>query len=73
MDKPITVIISEFKENFANLLNDAQLPAWLLLILMEPFINQLKQLSTMQEEEDRRRYEEGESENGNDDNPSVTT
>jgi hypothetical protein len=38
IQKPTTVLMDEFKEKFIDLLNNAELPAWVVLYLLDPFI-----------------------------------
>lgn len=65
MDKPITVAMNEFRQNFANLMNNSGLPAWLLLMLIEPFTAQLRQLAELQEKEAATSYAKSVEENNN--------
>lgn len=57
VQKPTTMLMDEFKEKFIQLLNEAQLPAWVLLYLIEPYIEQLRQVKEAVEEEEKRNYE----------------
>ena len=65
MDKPITVAMNEFRQNFADLMNNSGLPAWLLLMLIEPFTSQLQQLAALQEKEAATNYAKVMEENNN--------
>lgn len=60
--KPVTMLMDEFKERFAELLNEAQLPAWILLYLLDPFVKQLQQFDAASRAEDKERYEQSLSE-----------
>lgn len=71
MDKPISVLIDEYKKNFTDLLNNSQLPFWLILMITEPFLTQMRQVADMQAREEKEAYEaslneetKGEEENG---------
>ena len=57
VEKPTTMLMEEFKEKFVQLLNEAQLPAWVLLYLIEPYVEQLRQMKEAVEEEEKRNYE----------------
>lgn len=49
--------MDEFKEKLIDLLNNAQLPAWVMLYLLEPFIEQLKQFDEAARASDKEEYE----------------
>ena len=55
--KPITMIMDEFKASFVDLLNNANMPAWLILQILSPFMDQLRQLDEQQKAEERVNYE----------------
>lgn len=57
VQKPTTMLMDEFKEKLIDLLNNAQLPAWVMLYLLEPFIEQLKQFDEATKIQDRENYE----------------
>jgi len=38
IQKPTTMLMDEFKEKFVELLNNSQLPAWVLIYLIEPYV-----------------------------------
>ena len=63
MDKPISVLIDEYKKNFTDLLNNSQLPFWLLLMITEPFLTQMRQVADMQAKEEKEAYEASLKEN----------
>ena len=56
--KPITMLMDDFKEKFVDLLNNAQLPAWVLLYLLDPFIKQLQQFDEAAKAQDKQAYEQ---------------
>lgn len=58
MEKPTTVLISDLKDNLAKVLNECNLPAWVILYALEPFVNQLNMLKELQENEDKKAYED---------------
>ncbi len=51
------MLMEEFKEKFVQLLNESQLPAWVLLYLIEPYVEQLRQMKEVVEEEEKKNYE----------------
>ena len=55
--KPITMLMDEFKENLTNLLNESKLPAWVLLYLLDPFVKQLQMFDQAAREQDKENYE----------------
>ncbi len=57
VQKPTTMLMEEFKEKFVQLLNESQLPAWVLLYLIEPYVEQLRQMKEVVEEEEKKNYE----------------
>lgn len=57
IQKPTTMLIDEFKEKFIQLLNDAQLPAWVVLYVLEPFIKQLQEFDATARIRDKEEYE----------------
>ena len=58
MDKSITIIHEEFKENFANLINNCGLPFCLIEPILENYLNEVKIIVKKQYEFDKRQYEE---------------
>ena len=58
VQKPITMLMDEFKSKFIDLLNNSQLPAWILLYILDPYIKQLQQFDEAAKEQDRQAYEE---------------
>lgn len=57
VQKPTTMLMDEFKEKFIELMNNSQLPAWVLIYLMEPFMAQLRQFDEAAKAKDREDYE----------------
>ena len=58
VQKPITILMDEFKEKFIDLLNNSQLPAWVLLYLIDPFVKQLQQFDEASRAQDKETYEQ---------------
>ena len=57
VQKPTTMLMDEFKQNLINLLNNSQLPAWVMIYLIEPFMTQLRQFDEAARAKDREDYE----------------
>lgn len=57
-EKPITMRIDEFKESFVNVMNESHLPAWLLLMLVDPYVKQLQQFDEADRAREKSEYEE---------------
>lgn len=58
MNKSIIIIFEEFKENFANLINDSGLPACMIESVLENYLQEVKIMSRRQYELDKKQYEE---------------
>ncbi len=56
-EKPITMRIDEFREKFVEIMNNANLPAWILLYVIEPYIKQLQVFDEAARAKDREDYE----------------
>lgn len=57
MNKPITILIEEYKKNLTDLINNSELPAWLIILLTDPLMDQVKSLADKQAREDKQNYE----------------
>lgn len=57
VQKPITILMDEFKEKFIDLLNNANLPAWVVLYLLDPLIKQLQEFDQNQRVQEREEYQ----------------
>lgn len=57
VQKPTTMLMDEFKQNFIELMNNSQLPAWVLIYLMEPFMAQLRQFDEAARVKEREEYQ----------------
>lgn len=57
MNKPITILIEEYKKNLTDLINNSELPAWLIVLLTDPLMDQVKSLADKQAREDKQNYE----------------
>lgn len=57
MNKPITILIEEYKKNLTDLINNSELPAWLIILLTDPLMDQVKVLADKQAREDKQNYE----------------
>lgn len=57
MNKPITILIEEYKKNLTDLINNSELPAWLIILLTDPLMDQVRSLADKQAREDKQNYE----------------
>lgn len=57
IEKPTTILMDEFKEKFIDLLNNAKLPAWVVLYLLDPFIKQLQEFDQNSRAQEREEYQ----------------
>lgn len=57
IEKPTTMLMDEFKEKFIDLLNNANLPAWVVLYLLDPFIKQLQEFDQNQRVQEQEEYQ----------------
>ena len=55
--KPTTVAMSDFKESLIQLLRGSELPAWVLLYIIEPYVAELRQVSKQVQVKEREEYE----------------
>ena len=58
MDKPITIVYEEFKENFADLINGSALPACIIETILENYLREIKLIARRQYEFDKKQYDE---------------
>lgn len=73
MNKSITIVCEEFKNNFADLINDSGLPACVIELILESYLRDVKLIAKNQYDLDKKQYEEAvlakgnsyEKENGN--------
>lgn len=56
INKPITLIRSEFISNLTNSINNSSLPAFVLEPILRDFYNEVRVLAQQQLEEDRKNY-----------------
>lgn len=56
-NKPITVAYEEFKIVIANAINNSGLPAFLIEIILQSMLNEVKIISARQYELDKTQYE----------------
>ena len=62
MNKSITIVYEEFKENFANLVNNSGLPACMIEVILENYLKDVKLIVKNQYELDKKQYEESSKE-----------
>lgn len=58
MEKSITIIYQEFKDNFANLINNSNLPACMIEPILENYLREVKSIAKRQYELDKKQYED---------------
>lgn len=58
MNKPITVIYEDFKQELANLINNSGLPAFMIEPVLQNYLNETKVVMQKQYESDKAKYEE---------------
>lgn len=57
MQKPITIIREELKNNIVKLINDSNLPAFVVGDVIEKILIECRRLEQQQYEQDKKRYE----------------
>ena len=57
MDKPITVVYEEFKQELTNLINNSGLPAFLVEPVLQNYLNETKLVAEKQYQLDKSQYE----------------
>ena len=58
MEKPISVIYEEFKEELANLINGSGLPAFMVEPVLQDYLSEIKMIKERQYQIEKARYEE---------------
>lgn len=66
MDKPITMVIDELKEDLVGAINKSHLPMWVVSTIMADMLREVNNLATQQSVEERKAYEESLKEAEND-------
>lgn len=62
MDKSITIVYEEFKENLTKLINDCGLPFCMIEPILENYLNEVKIIVKNQYEFDKKKFEESNKE-----------
>lgn len=57
MDKPATLLHREFKDNLVKIINESNLPAFVLVPLLEQALAEVKDIEQKQYEADKAAYE----------------
>lgn len=65
MNKPITVVYEEFKQNLANLINNSGLPAFVIEPILQNYLNETRIAMNKQYQIDKDKYEKTLKENNN--------
>lgn len=58
MEKSITIIYEEFKNNFANLINNSGLPACMIESILDNYLKDIRVIAMKQYELDKKQYED---------------
>ena len=56
MDKPITIVREEVKEQIANVINNSGLPAFVIEPILQEFLMEVKSVVIRQYEHDKQQY-----------------
>lgn len=62
MEKSITIVYEEFKNNFSDLINNSGLPACMIEPILENYLKDIKFIVMKQYEADKKQYEESNKE-----------
>jgi len=62
MEKPITMKIEEAKENIVQVINDSNLPMWIVRDIIKDIYEQANRLAIQQAEQEKKAYLESEKE-----------
>lgn len=57
-EKPITVLREEFVQNVVNLVNESELPAFVMLDVLKGIVTEVESLARRQYKEDLAKYSE---------------
>ena len=57
MNKPITVIYEEFRQNLADLINNSGLPAFIIEPILQNYLNETRLAMNKQYQIDKDKYE----------------
>lgn len=63
--KPVTLVRQEFINDITKLINESSLPAFVIEDILEKILKQVHDLTNIQYEQEKKRYEELISENNN--------
>ena len=58
MEKPITVIYEEFKNDLASLISNAGLPAFIIAPVLQDYLNEINMIKERQYQAEKAQYEE---------------
>lgn len=56
MDKPLTLIVDDCKKDITKIINESNLPLWVLDYIVKDIYNEIHFLSERQNMEDREKY-----------------
>ena len=58
MDKPISVVCEDFKQDMANLINGSGLPLFIIEMVLQNYLNETRNIAIRQYQNDKAKYEE---------------
>lgn len=58
MNKPITVVYEEFKQELADIINNSGLKPFMIEFVLTSYLNEVKAASAMQYQHDKAQYEQ---------------
>ena len=58
MDKPISVVYEDFKQDMANLINGSGLPPFIIEMVLQNYLNETRNIVIRQYQNDKAKYEE---------------
>ncbi len=56
--KPITIVRADFITNLSKLINESELPSFMVEPILKDFLNDMRIISQKQLESDRKKYQE---------------
>ena len=57
MNKPITIVYEDFKQELANLINNSGLPAFIIENVLQSYLNETRNIVKAQYQFDKNQYE----------------
>ena len=63
MNKPITIVYEDFKQNMINIINDSGLPMFMVEPVLQNCLSEVRAVMQRQQEMDKEQYEKSLQEN----------